>query len=395
MPAVWPRLDYTTALSHRRPRPTRPAPSRDWGILSAGVSLYSILRPLLFRLDPERAHGLAITALRLAQAVPGGTSLLARRCLVADPALRQTLLGLEFPNPLGLAAGFDKDGVAVDAMTALGFGFVEVGTVTPRPQPGNPRPRLFRYSGQRSLQNALGFNNQGLQAMRRRLARAPGRRLAAPVGVNVGKGRDTPPAAALADYAELLGDATGLGGLADYLVVNLSSPNTPGLRDLQNESFVQEVLRAARALTRTPVLVKLSPDLEPEAAAALAAAAVDAGAAGIVATNTSTDYALLPGARAAGGISGRALREKSRRACLAIARRLRAADGGAVLISAGGIDSGAEAYARVRAGASLVQLYTALIYEGPALPRRINRELLALLARDGFTRIGQAVGADL
>lgn len=368
------------------------------------MSLYSILRPLLFRLDPERAHGLAIGALRLAQAVPGATSLLARRCLVADPALRQTLLGLELPNPLGLAAGFDKDAVVVDAMAALGFGFVEVGTVTPRPQPGNPRPRLFRYSGQRSLQNALGFNNQGLQAMRRRLARARRHRPAAqagpfrptcPIGVNVGKGRDTPPAAALADYEQLLGDAGGLGGLADYLVVNLSSPNTPGLRDLQNETFVQEVLRAARALTRTPLLVKLSPDLEPEAAASLAAAAVDAGAAGIVATNTSTDYTLLPGARAAGGLSGQVLREKSRRVCLAIARRLRAADRGAVLISAGGIDSGAEAYARLRAGASLVQLYTALIFEGPSLPRRINRELLTLLERDGFSDIGQAVGADL
>ena len=404
MPAVWPRPDYTTALSHHRPGPAGPAPSLDWGILSAGVSLYSILRPLLFRLDPERAHGLAITALRLAQALPGATSLLARRYLVADPALRQTLLGLEFPNPLGLAAGFDKDAVVVDAMAALGFGFVEVGTVTPRPQPGNPRPRLFRYPRQRSLQNALGFNNHGLQAMRRRLARTRRRqpegpagpfRPANPVGVNVGKGRDTPPERALADYEELLGDAGGLGGLADYLVVNLSSPNTPGLRDLQNETFVQEVLRAARALTRTPVLVKLSPDLEPEAAAGLAAAAVDAGAAGIVATNTSTDYALLPGARAAGGLSGQVLREKSRRVCLAIARRLRAADRGAVLISSGGIDSGAEAYARVRAGASLVQLYTALIYQGPALPRRINRELLALLARDGCSEIGQAVGADL
>jgi dihydroorotate dehydrogenase len=363
------------------------------------VSLYSILRPLLFRLDPERAHGLAITALRLAQAAPGATSLLARHYLVADPVLRQTLLGLEFPNPLGLAAGFDKDAVVVDAMAALGFGFVEVGTVTPRPQPGNPRPRLFRYPGQHSLQNALGFNNQGLQAMRRRLARrrrqAGPARAASPVGVNVGKGRDTPPAAPLADYEELLGDARGLGGLADYLVVNLSSPNTPGLRDLQNEAFVQEVLRAARALTRTPVLVKLSPDLEPDTAAGLAAAAADAGAAGIVATNTSTDYALLPGARAAGGLSGQVLREKSRQACAAIARRLRAADSGAVLISAGGIDSGAEAYARLRAGACLVQLYTALIYEGPSLPRRINRELLALLARDGFSHIGQAVGADL
>ncbi|HEV3074331.1 MAG TPA: quinone-dependent dihydroorotate dehydrogenase [Thermoanaerobaculia bacterium] len=363
------------------------------------MSLYSTLRPLLFRLDPERAHGLVITALRLAQALPGAPSLLARRFLVADPALRQTLLGLEFPNPLGLAAGFDKDGVVVDAMAALGFGFVEVGTVTPRPQAGNPRPRLFRYPGQRSLQNALGFNNQGLQATRRRLARARrlagSARAASPVGVNVGKGRDTPPERALADYEELLGDDAGLGGLADYLVVNLSSPNTPGLRDLQNETFLKELLRAARALTRTPVLVKLSPDLEPEAAAGLAAVAVDAGAAGIVATNTSTDYALLPGARAAGGLSGQVLREKSRRVCLAIARRLRAADSGAVLISAGGIDSGAEAYARIRAGASLVQLYTALIYEGPSLPRRINRELLALLARDGCSDIGQAVGADL
>jgi len=359
------------------------------------VSFYSILRPLLFRLDPERAHGLAIAALRLAQALPGATSLLARRHLVADPALRQTLLGLEFPNPLGLAAGFDKDAVVVDAMAAMGFGFVEVGTVTPRPQPGNPRPRLFRHPDQRSLQNALGFNNHGLQAMRRRLARARRHRPASPVGVNVGKGRETPPAAALADYEELLGDAGGLGGLADYLVVNLSSPNTPGLRDLQNESFLREVLRAARALTRTPVLVKLSPDLEPEAAAGLAAAAVDAGAAGVVATNTSTDYTLLPGARDAGGLSGQVLREKSRRVCLAIARRLRAADSGAVLISAGGVDSGAEAYARVRAGASLVQLYTALIYEGPSLPRRINHELLTLLERDGFGDIAQAVGADL
>ncbi len=363
------------------------------------MSLYSLLRPLLFRLDPERAHGLAITALRLAQSLPGAPSLLARRYRVTDPALRQTLLGREFPNPLGLAAGFDKDGVVVDAMAALGFGFVEVGTVTPRPQPGNPRPRLFRHSGQRSLQNALGFNNLGMKAMRSRLAsvrrQAGPARAASPLGVNVGKGRDTPPERALADYEELLGDAGGLGGLADYLVVNLSSPNTPGLRDLQNETFLRELLRAAPTLTRTPVLVKLSPDLEPEAAGGLAAAAVDAGAAGIVATNTSTDYTLLPGARAAGGLSGQVLREKSRRVCLAIARRFRAADSGAVLISAGGIDSGAEAYARIRAGASLVQLYTALIYEGPALPRRINGELLALLARDGCSDIGQAVGADL
>jgi dihydroorotate dehydrogenase len=354
------------------------------------VSLYSALRPLLFRCDPERSHRLGMAALRLLQALPGAAWLLARRNLVADPRLRQTLFGREFPNPVGLAAGFDKDAVVTGAVPALGFGFVEVGTVTPQPQPGNPPPRLFRYPAERSLQNALGFNNRGMEAMRRRLIRLAARRHH-PVGVNVGKGRGTAPAAALADYEALL---RGLGDLADYLVVNLSSPNTPGLRDLQNETFVRDLLSAARAVTATPVLVKLSPDLEPEAAADLAAAALEAGAAGIVATNTSTDYGLLRGARAAdaGGLSGAVLRERSRRVCAAVARRL---GGRGVLISVGGIDSGAEAYARVRAGASLVQLYTALVYEGPSLARRINRELLALLARDGYTHIGQAVGADL
>lgn len=355
------------------------------------MSLYRLLRPLLFRCDPERSHRLGIAALRLLQALPGAAGLLARRNLVTDPELRQTLFGREFPNPVGLAAGFDKDALVAGALPALGFGFVEVGTVTPRPQPGNPRPRLFRYPAERSLQNSLGFNNRGMEAMRRRLTRLAARPHL-PLGVNLGKGRDTPAAAALADYETLL---RGLGDLADYLVVNLSSPNTPGLRDLQNETFVRDLLRAARAVTATPVLVKLSPDLEPETAADLAEAALDAGAAGIVATNTSVDYGLLRGgtrAAGAGGLSGAVLRERSRQVCAAIGRRL---GGRGVLISAGGIDSGAEAYARVRAGASLVQLYTALVYEGPSLPRRINRELLALLARDGFTHIGQAVGADL
>jgi dihydroorotate dehydrogenase len=363
------------------------------------VDAYSALRPLLFRCDPESSHRLGLVALRVTQGLPGVAGLIALRNQVTDPTLRQTLFGREFPNPVGLAAGFDKDGVVISAMAALGFGFVEVGTVTPRPQAGNPRPRLFRYPAERSLQNSLGFNNAGLQAMRRRLSSLADRRCRPrhgnlrapwlPVGVNLGKGRDTPLEAALADYQELL---RGLGGLADYLVVNLSSPNTPGLRDLQNESFVRDLLATAREMTTTPVLVKLSPDLEPETAAALAAVAVEAGAAGIVATNTSTDYTLVPGARGFGGLSGQALRGKSRRVLAAIARRL---GGAAVLISAGGIDSGAEAYARVRAGASLVQLYTALVYEGPSLVRRVNRELLALLARDGFAHIGEAIGADL
>lgn len=361
------------------------------------MSIYSTLRPLLFRCDPEHAHGLGMAALRLCQSVPGAVGLLASHYRVAHPALRQTFFGCDFVNPVGLAAGFDKNAAVVRALPGLGFGFAEVGTVTPLAQPGNPRPRLFRHTAQLSLQNALGFNNDGLAAMRQRLAAlaphgtAPGRhRYPLPLGVNIGKARATPPAAALGDYEALL---RHLGGLADYLVVNLSSPNTPGLRDLQNESFLRDLMQTALAVTPTPVLVKLSPDLAPAGAAALAATAVEAGAAGIVATNTSTDYSLLAGARDSGGLSGQVLRQKSWEVFAAIARRLHGS--AAVLISVGGIDSGAEAYRRLRGGACLVQLYTGLVYEGPSLARRINLDLLALLARDGFTSLAQAIGADL
>lgn len=351
------------------------------------TTVWPILRRLLFRLDPERSHELALAALRAVAVLPSVAERLAARQQVGDPRLAQRLFGRVFANPVGLAAGFDKDGVAVGAMPALGFGFVEVGTVTPRPQPGNPRPRLFRHAEAESLQNALGFNNAGMAALAARLARL--RPYPVPVGINLGKGRATPPERAIDDYRAL---AATLGDLADYLVVNLSSPNTPGLRDLQNEAFVRAVLAEVTRLTRTPVLVKLSPDLTEEAAVALALSAVDAGAAGVVATNTTTDYALLPGAHAAGGLSGRVLRESSYRLLAALGPALH---GRAVLISVGGIDSGAEAYRRLRAGAALVQVYTGLVYRGPGLPRRINRELLALLARDGLASAADAVGADL
>ncbi len=345
------------------------------------------LRGLLFRLDPEAGHELALRGLRAVAALPSLGERLAARHLVDDPRLVQQLFGRRFANPVGLAAGFDKDGRAVGAMPALGFGFVEVGTVTPHPQAGNPRPRLFRHPEAESLQNALGFNNAGMAALAARLAAQ--RPYPLPVGINVGKGRTTPPRDALADYRKLL---RGLAPLADYLVVNLSSPNTPGLRDLQNEAFVGEVLAAAAEVTEKPVLVKLSPDLQEETAVALAEAAVAAGAAGIVATNTTTEYALLAGAQEGGGLSGQVLREKSYRMLRALAPSLA---GRAVLISVGGIDSGAEAYRRLRAGASLVQLYTALVYRGPGVVRRINEELLELLERDGLASVGEAVGADL
>jgi dihydroorotate dehydrogenase len=350
------------------------------------VPLYSLVRPLLFRLDPETAHELGIEALRAIGVFPSLARYLASHYKVADSALHQELWGRSFDNPVGLAAGFDKNARAVAGAAALGFGFLEVGTVTPRPQAGNPRPRLFRFAAAETLQNALGFNNAGMRAVRAHLgAAAP---FPLPVGVNLGKNRVTPAEQALADYEKLLHT---FGERADYLVVNLSSPNTPGLRDLQNEDFLRELLATAHRHTRKPVLVKLAPDLDPGEAAHLAAVAVDHGAAGLVATNTTIDYSLLVGAKNAGGLSGRVLTEKSFRVFEAVAREIY---GRAVLISVGGIDSGAEAYRRIRAGASLVQIYTALIYRGPSLVRRINRELLELLARDGFRTVGEAVGAD-
>jgi dihydroorotate dehydrogenase len=347
---------------------------------------YPALRPLLFRLDPETSHGLGMAALRAAQEVPGLVALLARRNLVDAPPLRQTLFGREIPNPLGLAAGFDKDATAVRALPALGFGFGEVGTVTPLPQTGNPRPRLFRHPAGRSLQNALGFNNGGMAEMRRRLERTFPAPL--PLGVNVGTNKATPPEKALVDYEMLI---RGLHDVCDYLVVNLSSPNTPGLRDLQNETFLRALFGLAQGITAKPILVKIAPDLEPAQAVALSETAVDAGAAGVIATNTTVDYSLLPGAKDFGGLSGEVLREKSFRIFEAVAKAL---FGRAVLISVGGIGSGAEVYRRLRAGASLVQVYTALVYEGPGLPRRINRELLDLMVRDGAKGIGEVIGAD-
>ncbi len=354
------------------------------------ASGYDLWKRLLFRFDPETAHRLATAALRAAQSAGPARAALARRFTAEDPRLEQRLLGAVFPNPVGLAAGFDKDGVLVRGMAALGFGSIEVGTVTPRPQPGNPRPRLFRLEAQESLRNAMGFNNSGVEALARRLrslARRRGRR--PPLGVNVGRNRTTPPERAHEDYLEAIGR---LDGLCDYFVVNVSSPNTPGLRDLQTPAAIERLIGEGRERTRAPILVKLSPDLELAAAAELARAAVDAGAAGIVLTNTTTDYELVAGVEARGGLSGRVLRERSFEMLRAVAPEV---GGRAVLVSVGGIDSGAEAYRRIRAGASLVQVYTALVYRGPGLAAAINRELLALLERDGLGAIGEAVGAEL
>ncbi len=347
---------------------------------------YEKIKPLFFRLDPEYAHHLVTGMLQIGESVPQLLNPWVKRHFVDDERLHQRLFGREFLNPVGLAAGFDKDAKLIRAMTALGFGFTEVGTVTPRPQPGNPRPRLWRHIDEEALQNAMGFNNEGSYAMQIRLKkRYP---YVTPIGVNIGKNKTTPEREALKDYEH---GVKAFRDLCDYLVINISSPNTPGLRDLQNEAFIDTLFSMAKSITDKPILLKIAPDMSKEQAVALCARAVEAGADGIIATNTSIDYSLVKYPQKVGGISGRVIREKSFEIFDAIASELY---GKTTLVSVGGIDSGFEAYRRIRAGANLVQVYTALIYKGPELVKNINETLLKLLEKDGFKTVNEAIGAD-
>jgi dihydroorotate dehydrogenase len=345
---------------------------------------YRFAWPLLRLIEPETAHRLTVTALK--------TGLVPNPKRVTDSILEVGLWGLAFPNPVGLAAGFDKNAEVADRMLAQGFGFVEVGTVTPRPQHGNPRPRLFRLEADRAVINRFGFNNQGLEVVGRRLAER--RQLARPgiVGANVGPNKDTTDPA-----ADCAAGVRAFAGLADYLVINVSSPNTPGLRDLQGRRALEALLAAAlaaraKAGTTPPLLVKIAPDLSPADLRDIAEAALAAGIDGLIATNTTIERpAALVGRRRgeSGGLSGRPLFEPS---TAALAELYRLTEGRLPLIGVGGIAGGADAYAKIRAGASLVQLYTALVYEGPRLVGRINRELAHLLRADGFSSVSDAVG---
>jgi len=356
------------------------------------VSLYRRLRPALFRLDPERAHELALAGLALAS-----RSRLALRALQAigrgtrDASLRVEAFGLSFPNPVGLAAGLDKDGVAVPALAALGFGSVEVGTVTALPQPGNPKPRLFRLPEDAALVNRMGFNNRGADALAARLreARAAHGGWLPPVGVNVGKSRAAAAEDAPEDYRRAL---HAVWDVADYLVLNVSSPNTPGLRGLQAAGPLRAVMGAARRVAaergERPVLVKLAPDLGPEDLVAAARAAEDEGAAGIVATNTTTSRPALrsPQGAEAGGLSGRPLAPLARAALEALA-----ASTSLPVVSVGGVWDARDVADRLAAGATLVQVYTAFVYEGPTLPAELCRGLVA--AREAASRAGGSSGA--
>jgi dihydroorotate dehydrogenase len=331
-------------------------------------------------MDPEAAHGLALLGLRAGLApLPGP---------VTSPRLRTDLAGIPLPNPIGIAAGFDKNATALRALARCGVGFVEVGAATPRPQPGNPRPRLFRLTEDRAAINRLGFNNDGVEAIAARLARRP---RGAVVGLNLGANRDS---------ADRAGDFVQVMALCaadvDFVTVNVSSPNTEKLRDLQGKAALSEVLdrvMAARATLprRLPAFVKIAPDLSPAALQDIAEVAMAAEVDGIIATNTTTtrDGLKSPHAREAGGLSGRPLFEKSTHTLAALSALT---EGRMPLIGVGGVASAEDAYAKIRAGATAVQLYTGLVYGGLSLGARIARGLDGLLTRDGFAEVADAVG---
>lgn len=347
----------------------------------------SLTMPLLRLLPPETAHDLTIRLL--------ACGLAPRLRADGDPILRTSLWGRDFPNPVGLAAGFDKNALAYRAILGLGFGFTEIGTVTPRPQAGNPKPRLFRLAEDGAVINRMGFNNDGIDAVLPRL-RGPRSGI---LGINIGKNKDSTDA--VEDYVT---GATAFAPLADYLVVNVSSPNTPGLRDLQRREPFLELARAVRAArdaacakagrTPPPLLLKIAPDLDGGQIEDVAEVAVGAPADGLIVSNTTIarpDSLRSPHHAEAGGLSGAPLFESS----TAVLRRISALTQGRLpLIGVGGIASGDQAYAKIRAGASLVQLYSALVYHGPGLLGRIRRDLAVRLRADGFSSVTEAVGAD-
>jgi dihydroorotate dehydrogenase len=351
------------------------------------IDLYPLVSPFLKHIDPETAHRLTIRALR--------TGLVPDQSAPDEQILRIDALGLSFPNPVGLAAGFDKNAEVPDAMLGQGFGFVEIGSVTPLPQYGNPRPRLFRLPEDGAVINRNGFNNEGVEVVTSRLeARSNKRGI---LGANVGANKDSEDR--IADYV------TGiqrLAGLSDYITINISSPNTPGLRDLQGKAEMDELLTRCCAArdelavvdgVRKSLVVKVAPDLDDLGREVIAEAVMTHGIDGLIVSNTTLSRDGLENANKSevGGMSGIPLFALSTEVLRDMYRLTR---GSVILIGAGGIASGADAYAKIRAGASLVQFYTALAYAGPRLVVTIKQELAALLQRDGFSSVADAVGAD-
>jgi len=343
------------------------------------VSLYPLIRPFAFALDAERAHRLTIQALKL---VPP------HRPPDLPASLRTKVAGLDFPSPIGLAAGFDKDAEVPDQMLSLGFGFVEVGTLTPRPQEGNPKPRLFRLREDEAVINRMGFNNRGQASAFDRLQQCSHSR--GIVGVNVGANKDS--ADRIADYAN---GVRAMATVADYLTINISSPNTPGLRQLQDEGALRELLSAVqefRPAKGPPIFLKVAPDLGEGEPDQIVRVALQHGIEGLIVANTTVSRPELKSRWAGeqGGLSGAPLKALALRAL----RDFRSASGGEIpLIGVGGIATAEDAWERIRAGASLVQLYSAMVYQGPDIAHRIALGLAALLEREGFASVGEAVGS--
>lgn len=354
------------------------------------MGLYNSALKLMFRLEPETIHGIITRLLSTVQVIPPARWALAGVFPVRDKVLRQELFGVEFPAPLGLAAGFDKDGLAPDVWGAVGFGHAELGTVTASPQPGNPKPRMHRLVQDRAIINRMGFNNPGSAEVARNLSR---RKTSSVIGINIGKTKLAEDA--VADYRT---SAYLLGDLADYVVVNVSSPNTPGLRDLQATEELRPILAAVQESTSTPVLVKIAPDLANEDIDAVADLAVELKLAGIVATNTTISREGLStpasevDAMGGGGLSGAPLADRS----LEVLKRLYARMGDElVLVSVGGIETPQQAWQRITSGASLLEGYTPMIYGGPAWIRDIHRGIAAQIKAHGLTSIRDAVGSNL
>jgi dihydroorotate dehydrogenase len=347
---------------------------------------YQSIKPWLFKLQPETAHHIAEGVLRLPNVCQMLFKPFLKSHFIANDVLTQTLFNRTFLNPIGLGAGFDKNATMIRGMQILGFGYTEIGTVTPKQQSGNLKPRMWRHIEQESIQNAMGFNNEGLAKVQKRLKqRYP---FTTPIGVNIGKNKLTSESGAINDYITLIKEFHTLG---DYLVINISSPNTPGLRDLQNEEFITKLFKEAKSITNKPILLKIAPDMSPEDAVALTTMAVKKGADGIIATNTTIDYSLVKNPKDIGGLSGAVLKEKSFKIFEAIAKELY---GKTILISVGGIDSAKEAYRRIKAGASLIQILSGLVFHGPDMIMNINKELTELILADGYKNITEAIGAD-
>jgi dihydroorotate dehydrogenase len=357
----------------------------------------SLLRPLLFRLPPETAHELALNSLSFA---PGLTKTLLGNRFKRSPFGNLWRFGLNFANPVGLAAGFDKDGVAIESLAALGFGFIEAGTVTRQPQPGNPRPRLFRLPLDKALINRAGFNNEGATALANRLQRS---RLDCVLGVSIGKSKIVALKDAVADY---LKSFEAVYPVADYIAVNVSSPNTPGLRELQKSNQLDELLQALQERNKQladdigrgvlPLLVKLSPDLNADELKSIVEIALRNKIAGLIATNTTINRVSLKTDRKVveacgeGGLSGAPLR---RRSLEMIATLYNMTDGSLPLIGVGGVFSAHDAWEMISAGASLLQIYTGFIYEGPGIARKINDGLRKIISEKGFVSLDEAVGS--